>query len=143
MDQHDTYVVEGGQLLSKEMMDLATEIKARYPNLGLAWIPPEKRAPEDDKHWAIVMNDSEGNITEVIKELSVLECHPNFVLKWLWENDSTRMDPWEKMLKIQEKEAEAREKANKAVIEEQAELIHDIQKSPLHYYTLPDGRKLG
>lgn len=139
--QPNTYVVHNGQLLSQEMLDLATEIKHRYPNLGLAWIPPEKRA-KDEKHWAIVMNDSEGNITEVIKELSEFECHANYVLKWLWENDSSRMDAWEKFQKQVAIEEEARRKANQAYIEEQAEKVHAIASSPLHYYRI-DGKKIG
>lgn len=143
MQEAQPYVIEGGQFLSKEMMDLATEIKARYPNLGLAWIPPEKRSADDTKHWAIVINDSEGNITDVVKELSTLECHPNFVLKWLWENDSSRMDAWEKFQKQVQMEEEARRKANQAYIEEQAEVVHSIAKSHLHTYKLPDGRKIG
>jgi hypothetical protein len=141
-EQNFGSVFVDGRFLSQEMLDLNAEIHARYPNLGLAWIPPENRSAEDTKIWAIVMNDEEGNVTDVITSLSSFECHTGYVLKWLYDNDSTRMDPFEKHMKIIEAEAAARRERDKEDIYERAEVIHSVAKSQLHTYRL-NGRKIG
>lgn len=141
-DQNFGSVFVEGRFLSQEMLALNEEIHARYPNLGLAWIPPENRAPEDTRHWAIVINDAEGNVIDVVHTMSEFECHSAYVLKWLWENDSTRMSPWEKYLKELEQQEAVKRERDREDIYERADVIHTIAKSQLHTFRL-NGRKIG
>lgn len=128
--------------LPQHMIDLAQELNDKYPNLSLAWIPPENRGEGDDRPFAIVQIDSEGNQIAIIHRMHQLECHGAYVFNWLWENDSQRVDVFGKYLSSLQREHEAREKANKEKIFEKAEVIHSIAKSNLHTYRI-NGRKIG
>ena len=136
------YVFHDGQLLSQEMLDLNAEIAYRYPNLRLAWIPPEYRGDDDVHIFAITQVDSEGNTLAIIKRLSQFECYPDFVLRWLYENDGQRIDPWEKFQAEQQKLAEERRKREKDDIYQRAEVLHAVASSNLHTYRI-NGRKIG
>lgn len=129
-------------MLSQEIIDLAQEVNDKYPNLSIAWIPPENRGPEDDRPFAIVQIDRSGNQVAVIHRMHQLEVHGAYVFNWLWENDSQRVDVFEKYLKGLEAAALQKEKENKEKIDQKAEVIHSIAKSPLHTYRI-NGRKIG
>jgi len=125
-----------------QMLELAQELNDKYPNLSLAHIPVENRGPEDDRPFAIVQIDSEGNIQNVILRLHQLEVHGAYIFNWLYANDSQRVDPWQKYLQTVEQERIAKEKADTEKINEMAEKVHAIAKSPLHTYRIND-RKIG
>lgn len=128
--------------LSQSMIDLAQEVNDKYPNLSLAWIPPENRGPEDDRPFAIVQIDSEGHQIAIIHRMHQLEVHASYVFNWLWANDSQRVDVFQQYIDSLQRAAEQKEKENKEKIFEKAEVIHAIAKSPLHTYRI-NGRKLG
>lgn len=128
--------------LSQSMIDLAQEVNDKYPNLSLAWIPPENRGPEDDRPFAIVQIDSEGNQKAIIHRMHQLEVHASYVFNWLWANDSQRVDVFQRYIDSLQRAAEQKEKENKEKIFEKAEVIHAIAKSPLHTYKI-NGRKIG
>lgn len=129
-------------MLSQEILDLAQEVNDKYPNLSIAWIPPENRGPEDDRPFAIVQIDQYGNQVAVIHRMHQLEVHGAYVFNWLWENDSQRVDVFDKYIKGLQAEAAKKEKENKEKIFEKAEVINTIAKSPLHTYRI-NGRKIG
>lgn len=128
--------------LSQSMIDLAQEVNDKYPNLSLAWIPPENRGPEDDRPFAIVQIDSEGNQKAIIHRMHQLEVHASYVFNWLWANDSQRVDVFQRYIDSLQRAAEQKEKENKEKIFEKAEVIHAIAKSPLHTFRI-NGRKIG
>ena len=131
-----------GQQLSQEMVSLAQELNDKYPNLNLSWIPPEDRGENEAQPFAIVQIDSEGNTVGIIKRLSQFEMHGSFIFNWLWENDSHRMDPWQKYLsEMAETERQKREKEKERNYE-LAEVANAIAKSPLHTYRI-NGHKVG
>lgn len=128
--------------LPQHMIDLAQELNDKYPNLSLAWIPPENRGEGDDRPFAIVQIDTEGNQVAVIHRMHQLEVHGSYVFNWLWENDSQRVDVFDKYLVSLRREQEAREKKDREIIDQKAEVINTIAKSNLHTYRI-NGRKIG
>lgn len=131
-----------GNQLSAEMIALAQELNDKYPNLNLAWIPPEDRGPEDDKHFAIIQINSEGYPIAVIHRMSLLQVHGAYIFNWLWENDSQRIDVWDKFQReVQAEEQKKREQA-KARVYELAEKLHAVATSPKHTYKM-NGHKIG
>lgn len=128
--------------LSQSMVDLAQEVNDKYPNLSLAWIPPEHRGEGDDRPFAIVQIDENGNQVAIIHRMHQLEVHGSYVFNWLWANDSQRVDVFEQYMNSLQKAAEEKEKQNKERMFAKAEVIHAIAKSPLHTYRI-NGRKLG
>lgn len=131
-------ITDGQHFLSVDHVRLAEELQERYYNLGIAWVPPENRSTHEPYPFAIV--DTYQNI--VIKPLKESQVNAQFVFTWLWENDSQRVNTWDKFQKEIEKAKAERDKKNYDKIAEQAEVIHDIQKSPIHNYKI-NGRTLG
>lgn len=132
----------GGTQLNADMIALGQELNDKYPNLNLAWIPPENREPEDDKHFAIVQIDSEGNMIAMIHRMSKLQVHGSYVFNWLWENDSQRVDLWDKFQRDVMAEEQAKRQQNKEKVYELAEKLHSVAKSPMHTYKM-NGHKIG
>ncbi len=131
-----------GAQLSQEMLNLAQELNDKYPNLNLAWIPPEDRGGNETLPFAIVQIDSDGNTVGIIKRLSQFETHGSFVFNWLWENDSQRMDPWAKYMADMEKEAEEKRKKAQEFNYELADVVNTVARSNKHEFRI-NGRKLG
>jgi hypothetical protein len=128
--------------LSQEMIDLAQELNDKYPNLSLAWIPPENRGEGDDRPFAIVQIDRDGNQLAIIHRMSQFEVHGAYIFNWLWANDSQRVDVYDQYLKQLEAEQARREQQNTEKINQMAEVVHSVAKSPLHTYRI-NGRKIG
>lgn len=135
-------LIRTDSILSKEMIDLAQELNDKYPNLNLAWIPPEDRPGNESQPFAIVQIDSEGNQIGIIKRLSQFEMHASFVFNWLWENDSQRMDPWKKYLAELEQQQFTKRKQEQEQNMQLAEVVNAVAKSPLHTYRI-NGHKVG
>lgn len=131
-----------GFQLSQEMINLAQELNDKYPNLSLAWIPPEQRGPDDDKPFAIVQIDSMGNQIAIIHRMHQFLVHGAYVFNWLWEHDSQRIDLWDRMQKQIAWEKEQREKKNVELLNEKADLIHTVAHSNKHTF-YHNGRKIG
>lgn len=131
-----------GSQLSQDMIDLAQELNDKYPNLSLGWIPPEDRGEGESRPFAIIQIDSEGHQIGIIRRLSQFEVHGSFIFNWLWENDSQRMDPWQKYLNEMEREAELKRTKEQERIYELAEVVNSVAKSNKHTYRI-NGHKIG
>lgn len=135
-------LIRTDSILSQEMIELAQELNDKYPNLNLAWIPPEDRPGNEAQPFAIVQIDSEGNQLGIIKRLSQFEVHGAFIFNWLWENDSQRIDPWDKYMKeLQQQQVDQRKKEQEQNFQ-LAEVVNSVAKSPLHTYRI-NGHKVG
>lgn len=128
--------------LSQSMVDLAQEVNDKYPNLSLAWIPPENRGPGDDRPFAIVQIDENGNQIAIIHRMHQLMVHGSYVFNWLWENDSQRVDVFGKYMADLEKERVKKQKQDTERINELAEIVHSVAKSNKHTYKM-NGHKIG
>lgn len=137
-----TGLILPGSQLSQEMISLAQELNDKYPNLSLAWIPTEGRVDGESYPFAIIQIDSEGNQVGIIKRLSQFEMHASFIFNWLWENDSTRMDPWQKYLNELQKSQEEQRKKEQERNYELAEIVNSVAKSNKHTYRI-NGHKIG
>lgn len=131
-----------GAQLSQEMLNLAQELNDKYPNLNLAWIPPEDREGNETQPFAIVQLNNIGETIGIIKRLSQFECHSSFIFKWLWENDSERMDPWAKYLAEMEKDAEEKRKKEQEFNFELADVVNTVARSNKHEFKI-NGHKIG
>jgi hypothetical protein len=131
-----------GTHLSQEMIDLAQELNDKYPNLSLAWIPPENRGMDDDKPFAIVQVDSEGNQVTIIHRMHQFLVHGSYIFNWLWEHDSQRVDLWDKLQKQIAYDDAQREKLNTERMDERADILHTVAKSNKHTFKL-NGHKIG
>lgn len=131
-----------GAQLSNEMISLAQELNDKYPNLNLAWIPPEDRQGNETLPFAIIQIDSEGNQIGIIKRLSQFEMHGSFIFNWLWENDSHRMDPWKKYLQDMANEETEKRKKEQEFNYELADVVNTVAKSNKHTFKI-NGHKIG
>ena len=130
----NSYVAHNGRFYSQRQLDLANEIEARYPNLMLAWIPPEDRGPEDQgREFAII--DTYDNDTPVLR-LSEDQCEASFVLKWLWDNDGTREgnSAVDRLAKLEEETARERKSKIEDQALKEADVISTIAKSGKNYF---------
>ena len=124
------------------MLDCAQELNDKYPNLNLSWIPPENRGPDDDKPFAIVEIDRDGNTIGIVARFTQLEFYPANIFNWLWRHDTAYNDVWGDMIKEQEKtDREAKEKLDEHVYE-LADMVHHVANSQLHTYRI-NGHKVG
>lgn len=137
MDLSGAHLMDGQHVLSQEHLNIAQDIAHRYDNLRLIWIPPTDRIPgTDDKPFGVL--DIRTQI--IIKRFP--EQYVPVIPRWLYENDSHRVDTYAQFMKEQEK---AKADAAKAVEERNApklELNHSILKSKLHTYK-HDGIRYG
>lgn len=131
-----------GAQLSQEMLSLAQELNDKYPNLNLAWIPPEDRQGNETQPFAIIQINSEGEQIGIIKRLSQFEMHGSFIFNWLWENDSQRMDPWKKYLQDMANEEAAKRKKEQEFNYELADVVNTVAKSNKHTFKI-NGHKIG
>lgn len=122
------YIMDGQHVLSQEHQAIAEEIAWRYENLRLIWIPVSERTPEDINVFAIVDRHNR-NIIRKFSEITVREA-----INWLWENDSQRIDTFEKFQKEKAIAAKAaasiHEEANNAKLDVAAHVL----ASKLHTY---------
>lgn len=123
------HLMDGQHVLSQEHLAIAQEIAHRYDNLRLIWIPPSDRIPgTDDKPFGIL----DINTQTVVK--TVPETMVHLLPRWLWENDSHRVDTFQQFLDTQAKEKRDREKAIEEAHAPKLELAHAILSSNKHTY---------
>jgi hypothetical protein len=133
----------GSTLIPSEVLECDAQVNAAYPNLRIAYQPTEQRAEHSaDKPFALV--DQLGGF--IIKELSEeMARNTTFLMRWLWENDSTRHGEkslYNKFIDDKAKAEEKRKKEHREHLMERAEVAHAVASSPLHTYRI-NGRKLG
>lgn len=139
---NEIWIAGQGMQLSQEMINLAQELNDKYPNLSLAWIPPDQRGSGDNRPFAIVQIDSEGRQIAIIHKMHQFMVHGSYIFNWLWEHDSQRIDVWDKMQKQIAWEKEQREKLNRERMDERADILHTIAKSNKHTFKF-NGMKIG
>lgn len=123
------HLMDGQHVLSQEHLAIAQDIAHRYDNLRLIWIPPADRIPgTDDKPFGIL----DINTQTIVKMAPESMVH--LLPRWLYENDSQRVDTYQMFLDQQAKEAREREKAVEEKHAPKLELAHSIMKSNLHTY---------
>lgn len=131
-----------GFQLSQEMIDLAQELNDKYPNLSLAWIPPDQRGSKDDRPFAIVQIDREGHQVAIIHRMHQFMVHGAYIFNWLWEHDSQRIDVWDKLQRQIKYEEEQKAKILRERSDERADILHTVAKSNKHTFNL-NGHKIG
>lgn len=129
MDLRGAHLMDGQHVLSQEHLNVAEEIAHRYENLRLIWIPPVDRLPGTDENPFAVKDIRTGLIIKRFPEKFV-----QVIPRWLWENDSQRIDT-RRAFEAQQNKVKADKEA--AIHEAQApklELAHTILKSNLHSF---------
>lgn len=138
-----SYEFVGSTLIPSEVLEADALVNRAYENLRIAYQPAENRAEHSiDKPFALV--DQYGGF--VIKELSEdMAKQGEFILRWLWENDSSRHGEkslYDKMIAAQQKKVDDQKKKDLERLAERTEIAHAITSSPLHTYRI-NGRKVG
>lgn len=124
----NAYIMDGQHVLSQEHQAIAEEIAFRYNNLRLIWIPVAQREPGDTEVFAIVDTNT-GHVIKSFNEMSVRDAH-----KWLWENDSQRIDTYAKHLKEKEAAAAIARNVTKEADDAKLDLAGSILGSKLHTF---------
>jgi len=126
---NSAHLMDGQHVLSQEHLNVAQDIADRYENLRLIWIPPADRIPGTD--------DNPFGILDIRTQIIVKRVPEKYVVllpRWLYENDSQRVDT----LKLfQDAQAKAKLDRENAIHEAQGpklEVTHSILKSNLHTY---------
>ena len=120
------WVLDGEQALSQEHIAIAAEIADRYENLKLIWVPVAARTAEDTQPFAIV-DMRNGNVIKQFSEITIRDA-----VRWLWENDSQRVDTYKKH---EEEKLRLKQSVRDAVTEQEdakAEVAAGILGSKLH-----------
>lgn len=131
------HLMDGQHVLSQEHLNIAQDIAHRYDNLRLIWIPPTDRIPgTDDKPFGIL--DIQTQL--IVKRFP--EKYVPIIPRWLYENDSQRVDTYSEFIKAQEKEKRDKEKAIEEKHAPILDLNHSILKSNLHTFK-HDGIRYG
>lgn len=123
------HLMDGQHVLSQEHLNIAQDIAHRYDNLRLIWIPPADRLPgTDDNPFAIL------DITTQIIIKRFPEKYVPVIPRWLYENDSHRVNTYKNFIDEQAREKKAREDAIHEAQAPKLELTHSILKSNLHTF---------
>ena len=146
-DLSTALIFEGGHLLSQRHQALAEEIAFRYRNIRLVFIPESERVNEADKKYPFGIVDIDtGNLIRRFTEDG--DQGVMHAIRWLWENDSQRVDTYAKF-QAENAAIEAAKKAEEeARFGEVADLAAHAIRSPLHTYKhngvkIGDGYKAG
>lgn len=122
------YIMDGQHVLSQEHAAIAEEIAYRYENLRLIWIPPSERSAEDTEVFAIVDRHTR-NIIRKFNEITIREA-----IKWLWENDSQRIDTYAKHMKEREEVAKLARTVHDEENAAKLDVAAHVLASKLHTY---------
>lgn len=129
MDLSKGHLMDGQHVLSQEHLAVAQEIAHRYENLRLVFIPTVDRIPgQDDKPFGI------RDIRTGIMIKTVPETMVHLLPRWLWENDSNRIDTYQQFLNTQAREKKAREDKINEKHAPKIDLAAHIIGSKLHTY---------
>ena len=116
-------------LLSQEVTRIAENIAYRYQNLKVVFIPEHERVTEAEKNYPYAVVDTmTGNLIRKFSKQSIMEAE-----KWLWENDSQRVDTYAAFTKQQEKEKADREYAHREKWAEPLEVAGFLIGGKKHY----------
>ena len=109
-------------MLSQDHLRIAQIIHDYDPNLELAWIPPEKREMNTEFPFAVLYNNPQSGLQEIVMRLRETEVDHR-VLARLWGSDAKNVDVLTaiekeeaarkavEMLRKEDEEAERREMA--------------------------------
>ena len=140
-DLSTALIFEGGHLLSQRHQALAEEIAYRYRNIRLVFIPESERVGEADKKFPFAIVDIDtGNLIRRFTEDGPQGV--DTAIRWLWENDSQRVDTYAKFEAENAAIKAAQESEEKDRFEGVADLAAHAIRSPLHTYK-HNGVKIG
>ena len=122
------YIMDGQHVLSQEHQAIAEDIAFKYQNLRLIWIPVAQREPGDTEVFAIVDTNT-GQVIKSFNEISIRDA-----MKWLWENDSQRIDTYAKHMKEKEEAAALIRNTVKEQDDAKLDLAASVLSSKLHTY---------
>ena len=122
------YIMDGQHVLSQEHQAIAEDIAFKYQNLRLIWIPVAQREPGDTEVFAIVDTNT-GHVIKSFNEMSIRDA-----MKWLWENDSQRIDTYAKHMKEKEEAAALIRNTVKEQDDAKLDLAASVLSSKLHTY---------
>lgn len=141
-----TYEFVGNTMVPSEVLANDIEVNDRYPGFRVAYMPHSLKAAEQafygkvKKPFAIVM-ETTGT---VVKELTEDEAkNLNFILGWLYHNDTNRHGEdalWEIHKKKMEAANAEKKKATKDLLAERLEEVKAIYNSGTYTNKLSDGR---
>lgn len=141
-----TYEFVGNTMVPSEVMANAEEIAVRYPGFSIAYMPHGLKEMEQlyygkvKKPFAIVNTTTES----VVKELTENEAKDlNFILGWLYHNDTQRHGEqalWEQHKQKMLNANADKKKATKDLLAERLEEVKAIYNSGTYTNKLSDGR---
>ena len=146
-DLSTALIFEGGHLLSQTHQRLAEEIAHRYRNIRLVFIPESERVHESEKKYPFgIVDIDSGRLIRRFEENG--DQGVMHALRWLWENDSQRVDTLAKFEAENAAIKAAKEAEEKARFEGVADLAAHVIRSPLHTYKhngvkISDGYRAG
>ena len=140
---------ETGHLLSQQHQALAEEIAYRYENIRLVFIPVSERETEAEKEYPFALWDN--NTGKLIRRFNEHGEYPKGVMwaiRWLWENDSQRVDTLSRFEAENAAIKAAQAQREKDKFAEVADIAAHAIMSPLHTYRhngvkIGDGYKAG
>lgn len=127
------YAVVGEHLLPQVAIDTAREVSDRYADLDLQFVPESMRTSPNAPPYALI-NTVSGDLIRYFDES---EIHANYVLQWLYDNDSNRVGEkalWDKFVQHVDDEKRARENKKNEAFEERVDFVATMQASPKHIY---------
>lgn len=131
------HLMDGQHVLSQEHLNVASDIAHRYENLRLVWIPPVDRIPGTDDEPFAIKDIRSGIIIKRFPEKYVV-----LIPRWLYENDSQRVDTLKLFMAAEAKHKKDQEAAIHEAQAPAVELTHSILKSKLHTF-VHDGVRYG
>lgn len=128
LDLSQAYLMDGSDILPQSIQNIAEDINYKYPNLKLIWIPISQRTPEDTEYYAIVDMNT-GHVIKAFNDLTIGDA-----MKWLWENDSQRIDTFQKHMKEREEAAKVQRAIHDEENGQKLDLAATILGSKLHTF---------
>ena len=135
------YAVVGNHLLPQVAIDTNEEIRARYGDIELMFVPEEMRSKPDAPPFALI-NTISGDLIRYFDESEV---NANQVLQWIYDNDTQRHGEntlWQKFIEQVDDEKRAREKQQENQLDEKIDFVTTVAKSKKHIFK-HDGMTFG
>lgn len=141
-----TYEFVGGTMVPTEVMYNDAEVAARYPGFRVAYMEATLKATENafygevKKPFAIVNEQTQ----QIVKELTETEAKDlNFLLGWLYHNDTQRVgekELWERHKQAMRDANKEKKEATRQKMLEELEEAQSIYRSGKYTNKLSDGR---
>ena len=130
-----------GTFINQKHAAVAQIVNDWNPELFLVWIPRDARLPGDEhKEFAVIHRP--GNRPEyIVRYVDEADVNERLVA-WLYENDTKRTDVLSRLEYAERAERLLTVKMQEDAAAERQDMIATVIKSPLHTYTLENGRKI-